>query len=65
LSELKGAPLSVKGVGSEGARNKRLSEPKGAPLSGLTREGARNERPSEEGRQRVKAPGGEQKAQFS
>jgi branched-chain amino acid transport system ATP-binding protein len=35
------------------------SEPKGAPSSGLTSEGARNERPSEEGRRRIKAPGGE------
>ena len=35
------------------------SEPKGAPPSGLTSEGARNERRSEEGRRRVKAPGGE------
>ena len=34
------------------------SEPTGAPPSGLTSEGARNERPSEEGRRRVKAPGG-------
>jgi branched-chain amino acid transport system ATP-binding protein len=35
------------------------SEPKGAPPSGLRSEGARNERPSDEGRRRVKAPGGE------
>ena len=35
------------------------SEPKGAPPSGLTSEGAGNECPSEEGRRRIKAPGGE------
>jgi hypothetical protein len=36
-----------------------LSEPKGAAPTGLRSEGARNERPGDEGRRRVKAPGGE------